>query len=201
MSDERTTKPENGAKQRILAALAKRDEEIELAQRRFWNRVSSEIAAGQISQARAARVLDVTRETLRLRTREYIPDAPIRPGATYPLYLAVGMRLDGKTRWRVEPEPSHELGVVSMVMGEGRSPYAGQQIEFAYREIAEPPSHDLGYPPVFSAPGLNRRPLYFSEAVCDELFGPAYGRYGSGAERSAWKKRVQQLPGRIHHPV
>jgi hypothetical protein len=195
MSDRQSTEPENGAKQRILAALAKRDEEIDLAQRRFWNRVSSEIAAGQISQARAARVLDVTRETLRLRTREYIPDAPIRPGAMS-LYLAVGMRLHGETSWRAQAEPCHGHSVVSMVMGGGRrvSPYDGQRIEFAYREIAEPPSHDLGYPPMFSAPGLSPRPLYFSEAVCDELFAPAYGRYGSGAERSAWKKRIAQLP-------
>jgi len=191
MSSGEPASPATAAEQRIRQALSERDEEIELAHRRFWTRVGSEIAAGQISQAHVAQVLDVTRETLRQRTRRYVPGAPTtRPRAWTPLYLAVGMRLRGEAGWRAMAEPCNGLPVVSMLMGGGSSPYAGHWVEYAYREVGEPPSHNRGYPPVFSAPGLSPRPLFFSEEVDDELFGPAYA---GGSAYQAWQKRVSEL--------
>jgi hypothetical protein len=45
--------------------------------------------------------------------------------------------------------------------------------------------------PIFSAPGLSPRPLYFSEAVMDELFGPPI--VGS-REREEWETRIAEMP-------
>jgi hypothetical protein len=186
---------------RIKAALEERDKAMdEIRQRsaevegRFWRRVTSEIATGQISQADAGRELGVTRETLRQRTRHYIPEAPARPTRRFPIYFAIGMRLPGERRWRAVEEPcdSHPTLILSFGgdLPDGRSPYDGHDIEYAYREIdAYPAGLTDVLVPTFPAQ-LNSRPLFMSNAVADELFGPPHV---NSRERLAWEARTAKL--------
>lgn len=202
MSDTNGDSRERAALARIQAALNERDTAMQEIRRRsaevearFWTRVTGEIATGQVSQADAARVLGVTRETLRQRTRHYLPDAPARPARGFPIYFAIGIRLPGEHEWRAADETcaGHPTLVLPAFGGDGppgSSAYHGHDIEYAYREIdAYPAGLTDVLIPTFP-PQLDHRPLFMSNAVFSELYGPSH--IGS-PERLAWEARIAAL--------
>jgi len=191
--DTSTVTPASAA-ERIRQALHDRGAAIERAYRDFWIKVSNEVLTGQISQSDAARVLDMTRESVRLGTRQVAPTAPTGRVRGYPIYLAVAARRPGDAAWAVGASAATGLPTLVMhieVSGSGgASPWNGD-VELAYQMIDAPPQnvHSPAWPPA-----LECRPLFYSQAVQDELLGPPDL---ASSQRREWEQRHHHDRGQL----
>jgi hypothetical protein len=61
----------DAARERLAAAVAKRDAAIEAANREFWQAVDAEIRARTLTQTAAAATLDYSRENVRVMTARH----------------------------------------------------------------------------------------------------------------------------------
>jgi hypothetical protein len=179
------------AREVALADVKRRSADIDA---RFWALVTGEIATGQLAQADVARALGITRETLRQRTRHFLPDAPARPTREAAKFLAVGMRLAGEREWRATEQNCDGCQTLVIPLGTDglsvHSPYSGRDIEYAIREIDDTffAVTDCYLPTWPEA--LGRRPLFMGNAVFAELYGP---QLPGSPEWMTWQERTAGL--------